>query len=50
MKDCESILSKLSASKMKNFLRPIRKSLIRSLNDAKNNYTSEGRRESKKYP
>ena len=50
MKDHESILSKLSASVMMNSLKTIRKSLIRSLNDAKNNYTSEGRRGNKKFP
>ena len=50
MKDYESILSKLLISEMKNSLRTVRNSLIRSLNDAKNNYTSEGRRGSKKFP
>ncbi|MDH3853111.1 MAG: hypothetical protein OES23_01525 [Nitrosopumilus sp.] len=50
MKDYESILSKLPISEMKNSLRTVRNSLIRSLNDAKNSYTSEGRRGSKKFP
>jgi hypothetical protein len=51
MKDYESILSKLSVSEIKNSLRTARNSLIRSINDVKNNcYTSEGRRGSKKFP
>lgn len=51
MKDYESVLSKLSVSEIKNSLRTARNSLIRTINDAKNNgYTSEGRRGSKKFP
>jgi len=51
MKYYESILSKLPISEMKNSLRTVRNSLIRSINDAKNDYyTSKDRRGSKKFP